>query len=62
MCGIAGFSGDYDGILLDRMINTITHRGPDDSGIWFNEARSVGLAHKHLSIIDLSYDAKQQSN
>ena len=59
MCGIAGFSGDYDGILLDRMINSIAHRGPDDSGIWFNGARSVGLAHKRLSIIDLSSDAKQ---
>jgi len=59
MCGIAGFSGGYDGILLDRMINSIAHRGPDDSGIWFNEAMSVGLAHKRLSIIDLSSDAKQ---
>ena len=59
MCGIAGFSGDYDEILLDRMINSIAHRGPDDSGIWFNEASSVGLAHKRLSIIDLSSDAKQ---
>lgn len=59
MCGIAGFSGDYDGMLLDRMINSISHRGPDDSGIWFNEARSIGLAQKRLSIIDLSSDAKQ---
>ena len=59
MCGIAGFLGDYDGMLLDRMINSIAHRGPDDSGIWFNESMSVGLAHKRLSIIDLSSDAKQ---
>jgi asparagine synthase (glutamine-hydrolysing) len=30
------------------------HRGPDDSGLWMNAARSVGLAHTRLSILDLS--------
>lgn len=30
------------------------HRGPDDAGLWMNAARSVGLAHTRLSILDLS--------
>ncbi len=33
---------------------TIAHRGPDDSGVWFNPALSIGLAHQRLSIIDIS--------
>ena len=59
MCGIAGFSGNFERELLTAMSASIAHRGPDDSGIWFNEAKAVGLAHRRLSIIDLSTDAKQ---
>jgi len=59
MCGIAGFSGNFDQILLEQMNAVQAHRGPDDSGIWFNEYKSVGLAHRRLSIIDLSHDAGQ---
>lgn len=59
MCGIAGFSGKFDQILLERMNAAQAHRGPDDSGIWFNESKSIGLAHRRLSIIDLSTDARQ---
>jgi len=59
MCGIAGFSGNFDQALLERMNAAQTHRGPDDSGIWFDEYKSIGLAHRRLSIIDLSHDAGQ---
>lgn len=60
MCGITGFISkkvDLDSpVVLRRMAATITHRGPDDEG--FFEAGSgdwrVGLAHRRLSIIDLS--------
>lgn len=37
---------------LTAMIGAISHRGPDDTGIYFEHG--VGLAHARLSIIDLS--------
>lgn len=62
MCGIAGFvtnkRTDDPVAVLRGMANAISHRGPDDEG--FFEARLpggnwlVGLAHRRLSIIDLS--------
>ena len=36
------------------MAMAIVHRGPDDSGIWVDETAGIVLAHKRLSIIDLS--------
>ncbi len=56
MCGIVGiFNLDgkpVDRALLERMNDLQTHRGPDESGIYLN--CRIGLAHKRLSIIDLS--------
>ena len=61
MCGIAGFllrGADDSTNLLRSMAAAIAHRGPDDEG--FLEAQTasgdfrVGLAHRRLSIIDLS--------
>ena len=54
MCGIAGFAGHFDEDLLSRMNAAMVHRGPDDSGTFFDVASGVGLAHRRLSIIDLS--------
>jgi asparagine synthase (glutamine-hydrolyzing) len=56
MCGIAGvlnFNGnpiDHDRVIGMRDI--IAHRGPDDAGLWTDD--HVGLAHRRLSIIDLT--------
>ena len=57
MCGICG--NVYDSInrgvdveLLRSMASVINHRGPDDEGIYVKN--NVGLAHKRLSILDLS--------
>jgi asparagine synthase (glutamine-hydrolysing) len=64
MCGILGVFG-RDGTPLDRgrierMRDTMVHRGPDDSGLWLRDpARDVALAHRRLSIVDLS-DAGRQ--
>ncbi len=61
MCGIAGFIAAESGMSSDvvrdtvsRMTNRLSHRGPDDSGIWFDPAIPVALGHRRLSIIDLS--------
>ncbi len=43
--------------LLSRMASTLQHRGPDDHGQYVHGA--VGLAHRRLSIIDLSSAGRQ---
>ena len=57
MCGIAGIfdtkgKGDIDRELLARMNQSQFHRGPDEGGHHFEPG--LGLAHRRLSIIDLS--------
>ena len=56
MCGLVGIlhldGAPIDGALLTRMRDTLAHRGPDDAGVWVDGA--VGLAHRRLSIFDLS--------
>jgi len=57
MCGIVGIGGtapesDRRWLALGR--DAMTHRGPDDAGEWWSADGRVGLAHRRLSIIDLS--------
>ena len=57
MCGIAGIYNfrshrPVDADVLVRMTRSLTHRGPDDEGIFLD--RSLGLGHRRLSILDLS--------
>ncbi len=52
MCGIAGFIGKGSKEDVERMIASIAYRGPDDRGVFYDDA--VGLGHARLSIIDLS--------
>jgi asparagine synthase (glutamine-hydrolysing) len=54
MCGIVGFSGQSDERRLRAATSALNHRGPDDSGIFYDQASNVGLGHTRLSIIDLS--------
>lgn len=51
MCGICGTAGFSDRILLRRMCDVISHRGPDDSGMFLENG--IGLGHRRLSIIDI---------
>ena len=60
MCGISGFiSKKYRKEDLVKMNNALTHRGPDASGYFFDQENGIGLAHRRLSIIDLSDSANQ---
>ena len=57
MCGIAGFfnaAGSFDRDALLRMLGTLTHRGPDDEGVWADLQGRCLLGHRRLSIIDTS--------
>ncbi|MFL5742353.1 MAG: asparagine synthase (glutamine-hydrolyzing) [Flavisolibacter sp.] len=63
MCGIAGVMSlhnhEVDEARLKKMTDAIRHRGPDGDGQWINATCQVGLAHRRLSIIDLSETGKQ---
>lgn len=67
MCGIAGWMwnerqpnpGDVEQTLR-RMAGRMTHRGPDEEGIHIGP--HAGLAHRRLSIIDLSTGRQPQGN
>jgi asparagine synthase (glutamine-hydrolysing) len=62
MCGILGFASYTHSIDKDKLaknINLLSHRGPDDSGIWESSDGKVGFAHNRLSIIDLSSNGHQ---
>jgi asparagine synthase (glutamine-hydrolysing) len=57
MCGIAGLMFREGNILPEQLIqmrDSLSHRGPDDAGIWINNNHTVGMAHRRLAIIDLS--------
>ncbi|MGE3743401.1 MAG: asparagine synthase (glutamine-hydrolyzing), partial [Geminicoccaceae bacterium] len=61
MCGIAGYVDQRPstGIneyteSLSAMVMPLRHRGPDDAGYWTDPAAGVALAHRRLSVVDLS--------
>ncbi|GAX92058.1 asparagine synthase (glutamine-hydrolyzing) [Effusibacillus lacus] len=66
MCGIAGFISIQSRLTTDelqqqaiKMGESIVHRGPDDSGIWVDAEAGIALAHRRLSIVDLSPEGHQ---
>jgi asparagine synthase (glutamine-hydrolysing) len=65
MCGITGFwlnaawAADRARAALGDMSTSIAHRGPDDSDHYFDAAAGLGLAHRRLSIVDLSPEGRQ---
>ncbi len=52
MCGICGFTGIPDKTSLQRMTDSIFHRGPDEDG--FYSDGSINLGMRRLSIIDVT--------
>lgn len=59
MCGIFGFYLsrkliDSDIKYGEKALKELNHRGPDDSGFWFDKEKGIFLGHNRLSIIDTS--------
>jgi asparagine synthase (glutamine-hydrolysing) len=60
MCGICGvyeYGAAQPGLeaaLIERMRDTMVHRGPDDAGVYVSDDRRVGLGNRRLAIVDLS--------
>lgn len=64
MCGICGFISkrEINEDKFKEMVNTMSHRGPDDMGISKWTAKNgcnVGFGHRRLSVIDLSMAGHQ---
>lgn len=58
MCGIVGLLEPGSQNLLESrvrtMADTLLHRGPDDVGVWADANAGAALAHRRLSILDLT--------
>ncbi|MBK7228611.1 MAG: asparagine synthase (glutamine-hydrolyzing) [Ignavibacteriales bacterium] len=67
MCGITGLFNYKNNYPMDRnlsteMVRTISHRGPDDEGFYYDDDCGVFLGHRRLSIIDLSTGNQPMTN
>lgn len=55
MCGLVGFTGSHDiqekNAVLNKMMDTIVHRGPDSAGTYVDEHIAMGF--RRLGLIDL---------
>ena len=66
MCGINGIafsnkSGRFvSQAVLEAMRDIITHRGPDEEGLFID--RNVGLGHRRLSIVDVAFGHQPMTN
>ena len=65
MCGITGFwqdpgaSSEELAAIARGMGHTLAHRGPDDAGVWVDAACGIALAHRRLSVLDLTPEGHQ---
>ena len=59
MCGFTGFVGAIENKeqVLENMMNTIVHRGPDSAGTFLDDDAALGF--RRLSIIDISSTGDQ---
>ena len=62
MCGFVGFTGEVNNSneVLNNMLNTIIHRGPDSSGTYSDKDISIGF--RRLSIVDLANGSQPMFN
>lgn len=61
MCGIVGVmsAAPIEPHVIVAMRDTLAHRGPDHAGLWSSPDGRVSLAHRRLSIVDLTPEANQ---
>lgn len=62
MCGLVGVASQIpqkNRSWLPRARDSLTHRGPDKAGEWWSDDCRVGLAHRRLSIMDVSESGDQ---
>jgi asparagine synthase (glutamine-hydrolysing) len=63
MCGIVGFKEKhaFETLAEDlpHAVSRLIMRGPDDSGLFFDQGAGIGLGHRRLSVIDLSSAGRQ---
>ncbi len=66
MCGIfVAFSKQTGGLpedissRLTRALAAMVHRGPDGSGMWIDETRTIAVGHLRLAVIDLRPESNQ---
>lgn len=68
MCGIcgvfnyAGTSSEVSEGLIKEMSDEMTHRGPDDDGLFLSNDRKLGLGFRRLSIVDLAGGHQPMAN
>ncbi len=53
MCGIAGCLGSTDEAIINKMLDALVHRGPNDRGI--HVTGNMVLGHTRLSIVDVAH-------
>ncbi|MBR7630575.1 asparagine synthase (glutamine-hydrolyzing) [Aeromonas popoffii] len=59
MCGFSGFYATVNKSCtivtgFGEIMLSLRHRGPDDSGTWYDEKQGIALGHTRLAIVDLS--------
>lgn len=62
MCGIVGYidlKKEISESVMQRMNDTLAHRGPDGEGMFISQNKRIALAHRRLSFLDLSDAGKQ---
>ncbi len=60
MCGLVGFIDNNKSIdTIKDMLAVQSYRGPDDSGVYFDDKSGVHFGHNRLSIQDLSSHGHQ---
>jgi asparagine synthase (glutamine-hydrolysing) len=52
VCGIAGFAGDGNPQVLSSLAESLSHRGPDESGLLSGE--NFGFAFRRMAVLDLN--------